>query len=137
VSENIDETKYLKKFRGGFSPTAKPSPKCVLYKHVNTRLNFSDMLSSLYLHCLHAWDIHYQTNTRGNAYKSIFPVLLRFSLPIHSLSTIIFRLCIGHCQLNHHLSRIGFHPDGLCDRCEIPETVEHFIEVCPKYSEER
>jgi len=35
--------------------------------------------------------------------------------------------------LNHHLSRIGLHLDGLCGQCEIPETVEHMIEVCPKY----
>jgi len=49
------------------------------------------------------------------------------------LSPIIFRLCTGHCKLNHHLSRIGLHRDGLCGQCEIPETVEHMIEVCPKY----
>jgi len=35
--------------------------------------------------------------------------------------------------LNHHLSRIGLHLDGLCGQCEIPETVEHMIEVCRKY----
>ena len=70
---------------------------------------------------------------KRHAYKAIFPALLRFSLPLHSLSPILFRLCTGHCQLNHHLSRIGLHPDGLCARCEIPETVDHFIEVCSKY----
>ena len=61
----------------------------------------------------------------------MFPALLRSSLPIRSLSPI-FRLCTGHCKFNH-LSRIGRHPDGLCRQCEIPETVEHMIEVCPKY----
>jgi len=35
------------------------------------------------------------------------------------------------------MSRIGLHPDGLCDQCEIPETVKHFIEVCPKFTEAR
>ena len=35
------------------------------------------------------------------------------------------------------MSRIGLHPDGLCDQCEIPETVEHVIEICPKFSEAR
>jgi len=35
--------------------------------------------------------------------------------------------------LNHHLSRIGLHPEGLCGQCEILETVEHMIEICPKY----
>jgi len=120
--------------------TVKPSsdtPKCVYYKRVNTRLNFIDMLPYLYQHPFHAWEIQYQTDTRGKACKVIFPALLRSSLSTHSLSTIIFRLCTDHCHLNHHLSRIGFHPDGLCDQCEIPETVEHFIEVCPKLTEAR
>ena len=44
---------------------------------------------------------------------------------------------MGHCQLYHHMSRIGLHPDGLCDQCEIPETVEHVIEVCTKFAEAR
>jgi len=46
-------------------------------------------------------------------------------------------LCTVHYQLNHHLSHIGFHPDGLCEQCEIPETAEHVIQVCPKYTEAR
>jgi len=120
--------------------TAKPSsnpPKCVLYKRVNTRLNFTDMLPYLYNHSFHAWEIQYQTDTKRNAYKVIFPALLRSSLSTHSLSTIIFCLCTGHCQLNHHMSRIGLHSDRLCNQCEIPETVEHVIEVCPKFSEAR
>jgi len=35
------------------------------------------------------------------------------------------------------MSRVGLHPDGLCDQCEIPETVEHVIEVCTKFTETR
>ena len=120
--------------------TAEPSPnppECILYKHVNIRLNFSYMLSFLYQQWFQAWEIHYQTEQRGNACKDIFPALQQFSLPIKSLSTIIFRLYTGHCQLNHHMSRIGFHPYGFSGQCEVPETVEHFIEVFSKYSEVR
>jgi len=113
--------------------TSLSPPQGVNYKHETTRLNFSDMFSALYQHCVQEWDIQYQTDTRGNAYKAIFPALLQSSLPIRSLSPIIFRLCTGHCKLNHHLSRLGLHPDGLCGQCEVPETVEHVIEVCPKY----
>jgi len=32
------------------------------------------MLSSLYQHCFHARDIHNQTDTRGNAYRALWPV---------------------------------------------------------------
>jgi len=35
------------------------------------------------------------------------------------------------------MSRIGFRPNGLCDQCEISETVEHVIEVCIKFTEAR
>jgi len=35
------------------------------------------------------------------------------------------------------MSRIGLHPDWLCDRCEVPETVEYFSEVCTKFTEVR
>jgi len=79
--------------------TAKPSsnpPKCFHYKRVNTRLNYNDMLPYLYQHSFHAWEIQNQTDTRGNAYKVIFPALLRSSLSTHSLSAIIFRLCTGN-----------------------------------------
>ena len=95
------------------------------------------MFSALYQNSFQEWDIQYQTYTRGDVYKAIFPALLRSSLRIRSLSPIIFRLCTGHCKLNHHLSRIGLHPDGLCCQCEIPEMVEHMMEVCPKYLTER
>jgi len=90
--------------------TTKPSsnpPKCVHYKRVITRLNFTDMLPYLYQHSFHAWEIQYQTDTRGNACKVIFPALLRSSLSTHFLSAIIFHSCTGHCHLNHYMSRIG------------------------------
>jgi len=35
------------------------------------------------------------------------------------------------------MSRIGFRPNGLCDQCEISETVEHVIEVSTKFIEAR
>jgi len=94
---------------------------------------FASPQSVLNQQCFQEWGTHYQTDPRGNACKAIFPALLRSSLPLHSLSLILFRLCTGHCQLNHHLSRIGLHPDGLCAHCETPETVDHVIEVRPKY----
>jgi len=35
------------------------------------------------------------------------------------------------------MSRIGLHPDRLCDWCEVPETVEHVIEICTEFTEAR
>jgi len=100
--------------------TSLSPPQGVHYQHATTRLYVSDMFSALYQHCFQEWDIQYQTDTRGNANKAFFPALLRSSLPIRSLSPIIFPLCIGHCKLNDHLSRIGLHTEGLCGQCEKP-----------------
>ena len=27
--------------------------------------------------------------------------------------------------------KIGCHTDGLCDKCKVPETVEHYVTDCP------
>lgn len=50
---------------------------------------------------------------------------------------VISRMRIGHTGLNHTLSRIGKHPTGKCIHCSQPETVEHVLLICGKYSVQR
>ena len=45
-----------------------------------------------------------------------------------------FRLQTGHSRLNYHSHRIGKHPTGLCEACKVPESVQHFLLLCPNYS---
>ena len=47
--------------------------------------------------------------------------------------TIIYRLKTGHNRLNMHLHKLGLHNSGLCDFCEEPETVKHYLLDCLKY----
>ena len=120
--------------------TAEPSAQTlhdVLHKHVKIRLNLSDILPVISEHCFKMWENHYRTDTKGNAYKAIFPTLSKPSLVNKTQHSTIFRLSAGHCQLNHHLFRIGLHSDGLCDNCAVPETVDHFLRTCSKYGEAR
>jgi len=96
------------------------------------------MLPVISEHCFKLWENHYGTDTKGSAYKAIYPSLSKPSLENKNQhSTTIFRLSTGHCQLNHHLFRIGLHSDGLCDNCAVPETVDHFLRTCSKYREAR
>jgi len=63
--------------------TAEPSAQIlqnVLYKHVKTWLNLSDMLPVISECCFKMWKNHYRTGTKGNAYKAIFPTLSKPSL---------------------------------------------------------
>ena len=123
--------------------TAKPlpnPPKCVHYKTGKYPIEFywyAAISAPALFPRVGNSKTQYQTDIRGMHTKLSFLPVLRSSLSTHSLFTIIFRLCTGHCQLNHHMSRIGLHPDRLCEQCEIPETVEHFIEVRPKFTEAR
>ena len=50
---------------------------------------------------------------------------------------IINRLKLHMCRLNSYLHKIGLHVSGLCDLCNVPETVEHFILKCKKHSDLR
>ena len=98
---------------------------------LSTQLNFTYMLPHLYQHSFHAWEIQYQTDTK----KCIQSYL---SCPAAVLSVDPLPLCYDlsfvHRSLSPKMSRIGLHPDGLCDQCEVPETVEHVIEVCSKFT---
>jgi hypothetical protein len=40
------------------------------------------------------------------------------------------RLRLGACLLNHYLYRIGRHQTGLCQSCQVAETLEHFLLHC-------
>lgn len=50
---------------------------------------------------------------------------------------VISRLRLGHTYLNSTLFLLGKHQDGLCPDCRQPETVEHVLITCEKYSRER
>ena len=45
-------------------------------------------------------------------------------------------LC-GHSLLNDHRARINSSLSNLCDDCQVPETIEHFLFEYDKYSGQR
>ena len=48
---------------------------------------------------------------------------------------VLCRLYTGACKLNQYLHRIGKRPSPYCDHCPgIEESVEHFVEQCPKWN---
>lgn len=50
---------------------------------------------------------------------------------------IISRMRFGHTGLNSTLKIIGKHENGMCEVCNISETIEHVIINCDGYKEER
>ena len=86
-------------------------------------------------------DIHlkYQTintNNKGQFFKSLEPNVKNIqiiNLQNKHMETILYRLRTGHNGLNMHLHKLGLHNSGLCDFCEEPETVKHYLLDCLKY----
>ena len=47
------------------------------------------------------------------------------------------RLRIGHVGLNEYLTKFNMANDQNCSRCNVPESVQHFLIDCGKYQDIR
>ncbi len=50
---------------------------------------------------------------------------------------MISRLRMGHTGLNSTIALVGKHENGMCDECDVSETVEHVLIECSKYDDQR
>lgn len=50
---------------------------------------------------------------------------------------IINQLLSGHSKLNAHWSKVSENVENICNHCRLPETVDHYIFHCEKYTQER
>jgi len=107
---------------------------------LSTMHSTTEACSLISHHCLQLWNEEYIQTSRQYSnhlgYKLFCPDIdtTQTKIPI---TTAIFLLGTGHCRLHSHLHKIRLHPDGLCDTCDIPETVEHFLMQSGKYAEAR
>ena len=82
------------------------------------------------------WETQYNTINKGQFFKSIEPNVKNIqiiNMQNKHMEMILYRLRTGHNRLNMHLHKLGLHNSGLCDFCEEPETVKHYLLDCIKY----
>ena len=53
------------------------------------------------------------------------------------VETAVARLRIGHTELNASMHRFNQADSPLCNRCQVPETIEHYLMTCRKFACER
>jgi len=107
-------------------------------KTVITCVSYADICQHLRDHFDNVWNTQYQSDPKGISYKAIFPRRRKEDLRLVQTDTAtLFRLRTGHCRLHLHFFRLGLHQGGLCDACHTPETVAHFLLVCPQYHAQR
>ena len=79
------------------------------------------------------WQQQYDDSKTGQHYKQLEPKVSRsvkFVDKNRRKERLITRLRLGKCLLNHYLHQIHLHPTGLCDHCNTPETIEHYLLNC-------
>jgi len=123
-------------FLAKLSTMRSPTHPEVAYNSAVIQLCYSEACSLISHHCLQLWNDEYIHTRRAITYKLFCPVMDTNRTKMHIPATI-FRLRAGYCRLHSHLYKISLHPDGLCDTCGIPETVEHFLIQCSNYAEVR
>ena len=105
---------------------------------IQVPLNKTEINKDIHLKYQTIWETQYNTNNKGQFFKSIEPNVKNIqiiNLQNKHMETILYRLRTGHNRLNMHLHKIGLHNSGLCDFCEEPETVKHYLLDCLKYQQ--
>jgi len=107
-------------------------------KTVNTCVSFADICQHLPDHFDNVWNAQYQSDPKRTSYKAVFPQQRKETLRVvQAYTATLFRLRTGYCKLHIHLFRFCLHQDALCDACHTPETVAHFLLICPQYHAQR
>jgi len=129
-NENADKTalKAAKTSQRNLSRTPLPKPltKLAGKKHLKSILsvkvqnNWESAANGRHLHCIMPLRIKPRRST-----------LPRWK------QRVLNRLRLGSAALNVHLSKIGVHHTEMCESCDEPETVEHYLLHCSKYSAHR
>ena len=81
------------------------------------------------------WQHNWENEATGSHYRSIqrdVSTKVKFLHPSRHKDVVLTRLRLGKCCLNAYLHQIGKHPNGLCNSCNIPETVTHYRQDAAK-----
>src|ERR1043165_7334838 len=81
------------------------------------------------------WQLEYSNDNRGQFYKSICLIVstdIKYLEPYRHKEVQISRLRLGVANTNQRLFVIKRHLNGLCDTCQIRETIHHLLLDCVK-----
>ena len=105
--------------------------------HINSTnyLELQEIFILIKLHIVNKWQLEYSNDNRGHFYKSICPILstdIKYLEPYRHKEVQISRLRLGVANTNQRLFVIKRHFNGLCDTCQIRETIHHLLLECVK-----
>lgn len=107
-------------------------------EHINSTnyLEFEEMFSLVKLYIVNNWQREYNADNKGHFYKSICPIVntyIKYLEPHRHKEVQITRLRLGVANTNQRLFTIKRHSTGLCDACQVKDTIYHLLLGCKKH----
>jgi hypothetical protein len=93
----------------------------------------SDELPEVDRFVFRKWQEEWEKQPAAVSYRRLEPVVgrrERFRFGSRTAETMAHRLRFGKCAVNAVLHVMRKHDTGLCDRCAVPETVQHYLLEC-------
>jgi hypothetical protein len=93
----------------------------------------SDELPEVDRFVFRKWQEEWENQPTAASYRRLEPVVgrrERFRFGSRTAETMAHRLRFGKCAVNAVLHVMRKHDTGLCDRCVVPETVQHYLLEC-------
>jgi hypothetical protein len=81
------------------------------------------------------WQIEYSNDVCGNFYRAICPTVnkhIKYLDPLRKKEVQITRLRLGVANTNQRLFVMKKHLSGLCNECQLKDTINHLLLVCNK-----
>jgi ribonuclease HI len=105
--------------------------------HVNSTnyIEMQEIYTLIKPNIIEKWQKEYDDDHRGSNYKTICQIVntdIKLSDPNRQLEVQITRLRLGMANTNYRLFKIGKHPSGLCDVCNVKDDIEHLLLRCKK-----
>ena len=84
---------------------------------------------------LELWQTRWNADTKARHCHNIQPEVNRrikfVDRSNRAKESLLTRLRLGRCALKHYLHQMKIGDDGKCTRCQVEETVEHWLMECP------
>ena len=93
----------------------------------------SEMYSKIHKNILHTWQIEFNDSPKGAHFKQIEPLVstkIKYTDTPRGREVQITRLRLGKVTTNSWLHKMKQHPDGKCEHCKLPETIDHLLFNC-------
>lgn len=100
---------------------------------INIDLELDDEYRLVDRYVLDRWQQQWSSGSSGGNYRLLEPKVPKPTQQCYrtrALETMSHRLRLGKCRLNAYLHQFKRHESGLCDSCQVPETIQHYLLEC-------